>query len=289
VSGGGRLIRLAVALYPRDVRDRYGPEIADLLAHSQRPVRDLADVARCALAERARLLSYPRLRPYLHATAGLLVAPAAFAGFYLAFVTACSFGVFGVAAVGGWPVGSWTYSIVMTAATLLLAAGSIWLAGHTELPFTPVLAPTGLAAGALLLAPLIGTAAAWPTAAAIGTWWVTMSAASTLAAATVRRGSRRRPVLIMTLGGTLASELAFTMYGLAVFGSPAEALGLYPVAVLGIDPRLIGDPGGQVTDALTILPALLTVCTAYALWLATATHRMTAVVGCSQAGSDPVQ
>jgi hypothetical protein len=46
------LIRYAVTIYPRRIRERYGDEIADLLATSQRPVRDLADVTRCALMDR---------------------------------------------------------------------------------------------------------------------------------------------------------------------------------------------------------------------------------------------
>jgi hypothetical protein len=48
-----RRLRAAVlALYPRRVRQRYGEEIRALLEHSPIPVRDLADVARCALGER---------------------------------------------------------------------------------------------------------------------------------------------------------------------------------------------------------------------------------------------
>ncbi|MFG2040660.1 hypothetical protein [Dactylosporangium sp. NPDC048998] len=265
-----RVVRLVLALYPRAVRDRYGAEIADLLAHSRRPVRDLADVARCALAERARGLTYARLRPHLDATAGLVVAPVAFAGAYLAFFFLCQCLLLAAAAAGA-PVGGEAAGVVQAAATLPVAAGAIWLARHARLPFSAALAPTALTAGTLPLALLLAPAGmSWPTAAALGCWWVTIGALSTVAVALVRRGHRRRAVLTMALGGLVACELAVAVYSLAVFGSPSRAFGTYPVTVLGIDPRVIGDPAGRVADALTILPALLTACTAYALGLATA-------------------
>jgi hypothetical protein len=48
-----RRLRAAVlALYPRRVRQRYGEEIRALLEHSPTPVRDLTDVAWCALGDR---------------------------------------------------------------------------------------------------------------------------------------------------------------------------------------------------------------------------------------------
>jgi hypothetical protein len=45
------------------VRSRYGDEIADLLADSTRPVRDLADVARCALIDRVTTRTPSPSRP----------------------------------------------------------------------------------------------------------------------------------------------------------------------------------------------------------------------------------
>jgi hypothetical protein len=47
-----RLVSLVLALYPASLRARYGAEIAHLLEHSRKPLRDLADVTRSALAER---------------------------------------------------------------------------------------------------------------------------------------------------------------------------------------------------------------------------------------------
>jgi hypothetical protein len=46
------LVRATLALYPAAVRERYGQEVSDLLASSPTPLRDVADVAWCALTER---------------------------------------------------------------------------------------------------------------------------------------------------------------------------------------------------------------------------------------------
>ncbi|GAA1502311.1 hypothetical protein GCM10009827_013590 [Dactylosporangium maewongense] len=267
-----RAVRLVIALYPRHFRDRYGPEIADLLSHSQRPLRDLADVARCALAERVRALTYARLRPYVHATTGLIAAPVAFAGAFLVFYTLCAWLFAAVAAVAGASLTAGSARLVPAAAALPVAAGAVWLAGHARLPFTSALAPAGLTLGALPVMLLVTDLGGWPVTAAVGTWGLTTCALSTVATALTRRGHRRRAVLAMAFGGLLACELAVAVYGLAVFGSMGMAVAAYPVTSLGIDPSLMGDPSGRMADAMTILPALLTACTAYALGLATTTR-----------------
>ncbi|MET7393806.1 hypothetical protein ABZS66_09970 [Dactylosporangium sp. NPDC005572] len=264
-----RAVRLVIALYPRHVRDRYGPEIADLLSHSRRPLRDLADVARCALAERVQALTYARLRPHVNATTGLIAAPVAFAGAYLMLYTLCAWTFAAVAAAAGASVTAGSARIVPAAAALPVAAGAIWLAGRARLPFTSALAPAGLTVGALTVMLLVTDVGRWPVAAAVGAWGVTTGALSTVAVALVRRGRRSRAVLTMAFGGILACELAIAVYGLSVFGSVGVAVAAYPVTSLGIDPGLMGDPTGRVADAMTILPALLTSCTAYALGLAT--------------------
>ncbi|HCT77587.1 MAG TPA: hypothetical protein DGG94_14455 [Micromonosporaceae bacterium] len=46
------LTRVLLACYPREVRDRYGEEIADLLKNSTTPWRDSVDVLRSGLTER---------------------------------------------------------------------------------------------------------------------------------------------------------------------------------------------------------------------------------------------
>jgi hypothetical protein len=270
-----RAVRLVIAMYPRHVRDQYGPEIADLLAHSRRPLRDLADVARCALAERMQALTYARLRPYVDATTGLIAAPMAFAGVYLVFYTLCAwtFAAAGVSlAAAGVSLTAESARVVPAAAALPVAAGAIWLAGHARLPFTSALSPAGLTVGVLTVMLLVTDTGRWPMAAAVGCWGVMTGTLSTVAVALVRRGRRRGAVLAMAFGGILACELAIAVYGLLVFDSVSVAIAAYPLTSLGIDPELMGDPTGRVADAITILPALLTSSTAYALGLATTTQ-----------------
>ncbi|GLL02830.1 hypothetical protein [Dactylosporangium matsuzakiense] len=267
-----RAVRLVIALYPRHVRDQYGPEIADLLSRSRRPLRDLADVALCALAERMQALTYARLRPHVNATTGLIAAPVAFAGAYLLFYTLCAWIFAVVAAVAGASVTSESAGTVPAAAALPVAGGAIWLAGHARPPFTSALAPAGLAIGVLPVMLLVTDIGRWPMTAAVGAWGLTTGTVSTVAVALVRRGHRRRAVLAMAFGGLLACELAIAVYSLSVFDSLSVAIAAYPVTSLGINPGLIGDPTNRVADAMTILPALLTSCTAYALGLATTTR-----------------
>jgi hypothetical protein len=269
VNGAGRLARLVLALYPRSVRDQYGPEIAGLLERSRRPMRDLVDVARCAIAERARLLSYRRLRPHLNAAIGLLFAPTAFTGFYFVLVALI---LYAPAAVG-WLLGPEAEPAIRAAATLPLVLGAIWLAGQATLPFNPAFAPTALAAGALPVAFLVDGLRG-PSAAAVGIWWLAVSAASVLASATVRRVSARRAIVVIVSAGLLANELAFTVYGL-VAGASQQALAIYPAVVLGIDLQWVG------AQWLTVLPTLLSISTGYALRLATITPGITTVAEAS--------
>ncbi len=45
-------MRRLVRLFPKDWRERYGEEVADLLAHSERPARDALDVLRAVVSVR---------------------------------------------------------------------------------------------------------------------------------------------------------------------------------------------------------------------------------------------
>ena len=47
-------MRALLRLFPRRFRDRYGDEIADLMRHSDRPARDVADLLAAALSLRMR-------------------------------------------------------------------------------------------------------------------------------------------------------------------------------------------------------------------------------------------
>jgi len=69
-------MRRLLRLYPRDWRDRYGDEVSDLLARSDRPRRDTIDLVMCALSERlGRLARRRKETPMkLRVTAAVLVA-----------------------------------------------------------------------------------------------------------------------------------------------------------------------------------------------------------------------
>lgn len=107
MSPGGRrslptwLIAAVLTVYPPVLRDRYGPEIADLLRESRRPWHDLTNVAWNALLERGgsvrgSLRGAP-LRPYAARVGALLFAPLLFWTTLLMAtpVTAILAGVFG--------------------------------------------------------------------------------------------------------------------------------------------------------------------------------------------------
>jgi hypothetical protein len=77
--------------------------------------------------------------------------------------------------------------------------------------------------------------------------------------------------MLVVLGGLAILELSCTVNVLLVhrsYGLPSSsAFGAYPVLITGIDPGFAGDPAGQLTEALKGLPALLTICTVFALTL----------------------
>ncbi|GIJ64281.1 hypothetical protein [Virgisporangium aurantiacum] len=92
------LVRATFAVYPEDVRDRYGVEIADLLDGSPRPWRDLGDVAWNAVLERVGTVRYGRLRPYRRQMLALVTFPAVF---WVALLILLPTVAFGTLAVGG--------------------------------------------------------------------------------------------------------------------------------------------------------------------------------------------
>jgi hypothetical protein len=72
------LVDAVVAVYPKGVRDRYGPEIAGLIGDSPRPWRDLGDVAWNATLERTGSVRVGSLRPHVRQMLALVTFPAVF-------------------------------------------------------------------------------------------------------------------------------------------------------------------------------------------------------------------
>lgn len=69
------LSRMALAMYPAPIRDRYGAEIAELLAGSPTPIRDLVNVAWCALVDRGDSITVAQVQHTLRTTATVAFAP----------------------------------------------------------------------------------------------------------------------------------------------------------------------------------------------------------------------
>jgi hypothetical protein len=274
-----RLVRLVLALYPRHVRDRYGAEIAELLTRSPTPGRDFADVARCALADRRASMATSQARPQWLRMTGFLAAPLAFA-LALATVAGVGVAVLGLLEGSGYQVGPQLVSVVIAASRVPVVVGTAWLArrtGRRERLVAPmIVVPTALALG-------IVAAASLPYAGqALGeTWSATLVSslcwcAATLAlarcgVALMRRARPAAAWIVTVLGGLAVLELTCAVYVLLVHRSyglpPATAFGAYPAVVTGLEPGLVGDPAGQLSEALKGLPALLTVCTAFTLTL----------------------
>lgn len=274
-----RLIRAVLALYPRRVRDRYGDEISEMLAHSPRPGRDLADVAWCALADRGASLTVSHARPHLLRLTGLLAAPLAF-GVALATLASVAVAVLGLVEGFGYRLGYRLADVAIAASVVPVAAGTVWLARRTGRRAT-IAAPTFVVPTALTLGTIAVASLPYWGQALGEIWWATLVSslcwyAATLAlgaggTALMRRARTRAAWTITALGGLAVLDLTCTVYVLLVhhsYGLPASsAFSAYPVLITGADPGLVGDPAGQVAEALKGLPALLTVSTAFTLTL----------------------
>jgi hypothetical protein len=241
-----RVRRTVVGWYPKDVRDRYGAEIEDLLESSKHPGRDLANVAWHALTERRPVPSGRHLVRAL----GLLTAP-------IWFAVAAYFGYMAPGLVVGMlqQYGGYTdlNDTRWLAPSVLAVAGVVAGVGRRHRIVSPgAVVPVALTAG-LLLTPFIpfvnlfvGVRAGTPETCAAATWGAALIVVA-------RLGRSSAPVLVG--GGILVNELALTVYGLAAHG--AAPLAQWPDAMAGTVTPL--------TARLAILPAVLTIGTAYAL------------------------
>jgi hypothetical protein len=275
-----RVLAVVLALYPRRIRDRYGAEITELLTHSPTPGRDLADVAWCALADRGASLTMSHARPHLIRLAGLLVAPLVF-GVALAALAGIAVTVLGAVEGFGYQVGYRLVDVVIAVSVVPVAAGTVWLArrtGRREHVGTPILVvPTALALGTIAVAslPYLGEAVGetWSATLVSSVCWCAATLVLAIGGAALMQRARTGAAwTVMVLGGLAILELTCTVYVLLVHRSyglpPSSAFGAYPVVITGMDPGLVGDPAGQLAEALKGLPALLTVCTAFTITLA---------------------
>jgi hypothetical protein len=278
----GALVRAALALYPRGVRERYGAEIADLLAHSPAPVRDLADVTWCALTDRGGSLTVSQLRPHLTRLAGLLAAPLLFG---LAMVALASVALTGLAALedSGHLVDVRFVRVLLAATVVPVGAIAVWLArrigrgGRIAAPGFVVPAALALGIGTVASLPYLGGTLGEARAATLvssACWCAATAALATGCGALIRRRRTGAAGIALVLGGLTVVDLACAVY-LSIAPSSADphllsTLGAYPALLVGVGSGPVGDPAGELAETLKGLPQVLTVCTAFALTLTAA-------------------
>jgi hypothetical protein len=268
------LIRGLLNLYPAPFRDRYGAEITELLTRSARPWRDLVNVGWCALTERAAAGTWAGARSQLWRLGWLVAAPL---GFGIAAVIV-ALGPMTLASALEDPFGyhpaATAVNVVMAMSILPVCLEAVWLARRMArrrgIAAPIVTVPAGLTLGIVGLAglPIAGEmlGATFPaTVVAAAFWCAAMLAVGTAGTALIRRKRSHLAVLVLVAGGLAALELAGASYVIAAGQDGrdwAVALGLWPRAVSGAGPS-----SGTNADGVNYLPAMLTMCTTFALTL----------------------
>lgn len=250
--------RTVLTLYPPAVRERYGPEIRDLLAASHRPMRDTWDVARTGLDERFATLTPDHGRAvarFMGRTARTLVIMALAAAPFLIF-------------------------LVIFPPLSALAAGALGAFVGDKLPRWWWLPTTATAAlvGVLVLNPSTYEAFGNGSAATPFAVWLIGTAA--LVALVWRLPGGRARGWTALLGGLTVLHLAAVVQVLphldAVRAPREYALGWYWSTIVPL-PLNLGGPGTPdrpegyasfaVPDLLELTPPLLTVVLAFVLAL----------------------
>ncbi|MGC4747888.1 hypothetical protein ACLQ28_19855 [Micromonospora sp. DT201] len=260
------------------MRDRYGEEIAEMLADSPRPVRDLADVAWCALADRRENFAVPRLRVRDLGLVTMLAAPIAFTAAYFAVLLAITILL------------NTRHEIVQLITNVIMLAPMAFLAfvwGRQLRPTRPiavfnVVVPAALAIvflSLIMIAPdhqfygLVegrgGSEWVPDTLAAVS--WCAGLIVLALATASLRKREHYRIAIIVGVVGAFAvMELSTVVHVLSLLNgqeAPREyALLWYPAAISGGDFGL-GRPGAALGGAVGSVSVVLTVCTVFALAL----------------------
>ncbi|KKK03376.1 hypothetical protein [Micromonospora sp. HK10] len=281
-----RLIRAVLALYPAAIRERYGDEIAELLAASDTPVRDLADTARCAvhdrLSRRAGTITVARARTAAFTVIKLVVAPLAFGVLLLLLLTTAGLLADATGAHEAAPYG---YALAVA-----LAAASVWwfgrwLAGSEPIVAAAVVVPAALALG------LAGISAVRPVGdvlgevrvgslAAVACWALGAIALGSAVRVLLRRGRRAVAWLSSGIGGLLLLDAVTAVYvftALPAERAPRHNAPLwYPSAMSWWDPGLVDGAYRQLEDSIKMLPPMLTMCTVFLLAVVGVTARRSA-------------
>jgi hypothetical protein len=273
-----RLIDGALALYPRAIRERYGEEIADLLAKSPTPVRDLADVAWCALND--RITRQTETMTMAHARTGaltlvkLLLAPLGFAIALLTLMVMTGPVLNMVVDLGidverAAPV---AYSLLVVPVGLLAWWLGLRLGRSGTVPAACAAVPAALALGVLALASVPGAGQALgetlnSSVLATLCWCAGIATLGLLLRALIERGRAAAAWFTGAAGGLVLlslSTIAYVLSAMDAVRAPREyAPYWYLSAISGIDPGLVDNAHLQLSDAVKLLPSVLTVCTVF--------------------------
>ncbi|MFD2766755.1 hypothetical protein [Micromonospora eburnea] len=277
-----RVVRAVLAVYPHAVRNRYGDEIAEMLANSPRPVRDLADVAWCALADRREFLTVPRLRVRDLALVTLLAAPVVFTAAYftvlLALMVLLNRGSGGRHEV----VHLITNAVMLVPMAFLAFAWGRQLRRVRSVAALNVMVPVALASvflALLTVAPnhdfygLVTSSSrsdGVPGALAVLSWCVGLIALAVAMAALRKRGRHQVAFVVAVVGALAVLEVSTVLHVLSLLDAqdaPRQyALLWYPAAISGSEFDL-GRGSGHLAGTVGSLSVVLSVCTVFALSL----------------------
>jgi len=265
------LIRLAMAIYPAPIRDRYGAELTDLLEHSTRPWRDIVDVGRSALTEQAATWTWARTRPQLRRMAWLAAAPLGFGLTALTLAVGALMIATTYAKDGGYHISPAVLSVPIALSVLAVCGAIVALAlpmprqHHFVAPVFTV--PASLTVGILAIAnlPIAGDLLGETRSATLLSalcWCAATLMLGVAITVLIRRGRTGIAVAVLVVGGLATLELTSVLYAIA-----ADRVSPFSVWPLGVG---IADPPWISTHVFNGLPAMIAMCTTFALTLVTA-------------------
>lgn len=290
-------IRAALSIYPPSVRDRYGEEIGDLLTRSPTPIRDLADVTRCALADRGGSITLSSIRPRRpsRTALALLLTPTILV--VLGAALACaSWVLIGLAVGEGETANQIRYPIVgiLTIALGVIAGATLGRATHLTPASSMTISVLGPALIALGLASTTGALGEAPITTISAGLWV-LGIMPIIVTATRWSTSPIRRVGAV-LAGALAADMAVTVAVWLTIGPTqaprSYALTWFPVS-LGADAFGLraGPAGGALeydyaglADITELLPWVVLLLTGYTLSLAATATRPRVAPDCHHEG-----
>ncbi|MFI7425891.1 hypothetical protein ACIBPB_02775 [Micromonospora sp. NPDC049836] len=281
-----RIIRAVLALYPAAIRERYGDEIAELLAASDTPVRDLADTARCAvhdrLTRRPGTISVAQARTAAFTVIKLVIAPLAFGVLLLLLLTTAGLLA---DATGAYEAAPYGYALAVALAAASMWWFGRWMARSEQIVAAAVVVPAALALGVAAISAVrpvgevLGEVRAG-SLAAVACWALGALVLGWAVRALLRRGRRAAAWLIGGIGALLLLDAVTAVYvftALPAERAPRHNAPLWYLSTMSWwDPGLVDGAYRQLEDSIKMLPPMLTMCTVFLLAVVGVSARRTA-------------